>query len=179
MSELIPPFIPKEGGTITVRGEKFITDWYTTALTCRLGRTVVPADYINNTHVSCTFRKISIDDTPVQYLQVALNDVSYTETNTTARIYVFYVTDMTPENGVLDGGTQVDKFSNYNGLICIRSNLRVSTSLQISFPCVDLVSSLALQSHSETELVLNNLFAHLLLEILLAWPIILSKSCSL
>ena len=111
VSQVMPAFMPKEGGRVTVKGSHFINDYHGTQLTCKIGDNVAVANLISESEADCDFKNLNISPDEEQYLQVALNKVSYTNKTSDTKMDIFQVTSITPQSGVLEGGTQVIKFS--------------------------------------------------------------------
>ena len=110
VSQVMPSFMPKEGGRVTVKGKHFVNDYHGTQLTCRIGNNVAVANLTSENQADCNFKDLDISPDEEQYLQVALNKVSYTNKTSATRMDIFQVTSMTPQSGVLEGGTQVIYF---------------------------------------------------------------------
>lgn len=108
VSEVIPPFIPVNGGSFILRGNYFRSDFFGAVLSCKIGETVAPASLINGTHITCEFNtNIDIGHSVINHAQVALNNYSYTPKSSDTFISVFDGTVIKPHSGIIEGGTPV------------------------------------------------------------------------
>mmetsp|Transcript_28786 Transcript_28786/g.25974 ORF Transcript_28786/g.25974 Transcript_28786/m.25974 type:complete len:908 (-) Transcript_28786:1267-3990(-) len=99
-----PPFIAVTGGNIVVEGVHFREDFYGANLTCKIADNVVPGFLINGSAVSCSFDQVANPDKE-NYIQIALNTISYTPKIEQTKISVFDAQVISPSAGVREGGT--------------------------------------------------------------------------
>ena len=96
------------GGKIKLSGNYFRSDFYGASLTCKIGNTVVPGELLNASFIGCNFQNgIEINEKN-NYVQLALNNVSYTPKTPTSKISVFDADKIRPSMGIVQGGTPVN-----------------------------------------------------------------------
>lgn len=112
ITEINPKFITPDGGRITVTGNNLRANFFGATPTCRIDDTVVPANFISNTQLSCNFSSVQFSSDPDHYVEVSLNGASYTDKTDSSKIEMFQVSSVKPPAGLIQGGTQVKFCSN-------------------------------------------------------------------
>lgn len=105
-----PNFISKSGGSLIIEGRDFKSGFFGVDIACKIGNTHAPGTFIDDEHIKCNFGEIELENKKNNYIQVSLNDVSFTPINDKALISVYDVTSLKPRYGISQGGTPVRLF---------------------------------------------------------------------
>ena len=107
VSQVIPKFISANGGKLRVVGNNFVANFAEGIPSCRIDNTIVQAENITNNEITCVFNSVEFDEDNDHYLQVTLNNDSFTGKVEAAKINVFKASSMKPSAGLIQGGTHL------------------------------------------------------------------------
>jgi len=110
VDQVIPSYIASTGGTLKVKGSHFRANFYGAEPTCRLNNAYAPVEFISDTEIRCPFEAVEFNPDQGLYLQVALNNASFTEKAEVLKVNVYQVSSIKPLSGPKEGGTPVREF---------------------------------------------------------------------
>ena len=107
VSQIVPKFIAASGGKIKVQGSNFVANFADGVPSCRIDDTIVIAENVSNNEITCVFSGVEFDEDSDHYLQVSLNNASFTDKSEATKINVFRVSSIKPPAGTIQGGTHL------------------------------------------------------------------------
>jgi len=107
ITQVIPSYVASTGGTLKVKGSHFRANFYGAEPTCRLNNAYAPVEFVSDTEIRCPFDAVEFNPEQSLYLQVALNNASFTEKAEIGKVQVYQVTSIKPLTGPKQGGTPI------------------------------------------------------------------------
>jgi len=107
IDSIVPKFISENGGKLRVQGQNLVANFYGATPVCKIDDNIVTAEYAGANEIDCVFDTVTFNNEDNHYLQISLNNASFTNKTQDTQINIFKVSSMKPPAGLIEGGTQV------------------------------------------------------------------------